>query len=235
MPFLFTWNATFEGQPADTENASLGAGRIRDLKSAISERMEIDHSWAGDASDGLHLQATMPQHSSSPTVGADQGAFYVKDSGGTTVPYFKDDAGTTRRLAYIESVYPIGSIYLSVVSTNPGTLFGIGTWVAFGTGRALVGINAANPLMDTVEETFGSADAINVSHTHTITDPGHLHTIGTTQVIDREGTGGGVNWNAGTSNTSTATTGITVDSSGASGTNANYQPSIAIYMWKRTA
>jgi len=34
--------------------------------------------------------------------------------------------------------YPVGSIYMSTVSTNPNTLFGFGTWVAYGVGRVLI-------------------------------------------------------------------------------------------------
>lgn len=37
-------------------------------------------------------------------------------------------------------VYPVGSIYISVNSTNPSTFF-YGSWSAFGTGRTLVVIN----------------------------------------------------------------------------------------------
>jgi len=37
--------------------------------------------------------------------------------------------------AAIVAAYPIGSIYMSTVSTNPATLFGFGTWVAYGQGR----------------------------------------------------------------------------------------------------
>ena len=40
----------------------------------------------------------------------------------------------------LQSVYPIGSIYINASnSTNPGTLLGFGTWVAFGQGRVLIG------------------------------------------------------------------------------------------------
>ena len=35
--------------------------------------------------------------------------------------------------------YPVGSIYMSTVATNPNTLFGFGTWVAYGVGRVLIG------------------------------------------------------------------------------------------------
>jgi len=38
--------------------------------------------------------------------------------------------------------YPVGSIYTSVVSTNPNTLLGVGTWVAFAAGRVMAGFDS---------------------------------------------------------------------------------------------
>jgi hypothetical protein len=72
-------------------------------------------------------------------------------------------------LAVKNELYPVGSIYTNATSsTNPGTLLGFGTWTAFGAGRVMVGLDAGNALFDTAEETGGSADAIVVSHTHTL-------------------------------------------------------------------
>jgi hypothetical protein len=117
-------------------------------------------------------------------------------------------------------------------------LLGFGTWTAFGAGRVMVGFNSGNALFDTAEETGGSADAITVSHTHTatVTDPGHLHTGGVSGYGQGNVIGAG-NPSGGISNTGTATTGVSVSISttGSSGTNANYQPYITVYMWKRTA
>lgn len=77
----------------------------------------------------------------------------------------------------IDLVYPVGSIYVSTVATNPGTLFGVGTWAAFGAGRTLVGLNASDADFDTAEETGGAKTSTAlVAHTHSITDPGHNHT-----------------------------------------------------------
>jgi hypothetical protein len=139
--------------------------------------------------------------------------------------------------AAISLLYPVGSIYTNATSsTNPATLLGFGTWTAFGAGRVMVGFNSGNALFDTAEETGGSADAITVSHTHTITDNGHNHTV--SGFSNATGFVGGANAfpiSATTLTTSTATTGITIDSAGSSGTNANYQPYITVYMWKRTA
>tara|TARA_B110000967_G_scaffold182940_1_gene201237 strand:+ start:239 stop:859 length:621 start_codon:yes stop_codon:yes gene_type:complete len=49
--------------------------------------------------------------------------------------------------------YPVGSVYTSVVATNPATLLGVGTWVSFGAGRVLVGLNASDTDFDTSQET----------------------------------------------------------------------------------
>ena len=148
--------------------------------------------------------------------------------------------------AAIALLYPVGSIYTNAsVSTNPATLLGFGTWTAFGAGRVMVGFDSSNALFDTAEETGGSADAITVSHTHTatstVTDPGHSHTIRTADDSNNQAGIYMANLNIYTTDNSTqsATTGITVAttvaSAGTSGTNANYQPYITVYMWKRTA
>ena len=143
--------------------------------------------------------------------------------------------------AAAQALYPVGSIYINAsVATNPATLLGFGTWTAFAAGRVMVGLNGSNAAFDTVEETGGSADAITVSHTHTatVTDPGHLHTILGGINLDQNNGLQYVAGNAGTvTSSSSAVTGVTVTnaSTGASGTNANLQPYIVVYMWKRTA
>lgn len=83
-----------------------------------------------------------------------------------------------------------------------------------------------------VNATCGSADAIVVSHTHTLTDPGHNHTVviqsESTDDIDYTNTGVPYLSNRSTINTGTSTTGITVNSTGSSGTNANLPPYYAL-------
>ena len=54
-----------------------------------------------------------------------------------------------------QKIYPVGSIYISAVSTSPATLFG-GTWVEFGKGRTLVGVDTSDTSFNTVEKTGGS-------------------------------------------------------------------------------
>lgn len=68
-------------------------------------------------------------------------------------------------------IYPIGSIYLSVNNTNPGTLFG-GTWVAWGAGKVPVGVDASQTEFATVEKTGGNK-TVDLSHTHTSAKHSH--------------------------------------------------------------
>ena len=145
--------------------------------------------------------------------------------------------------AAIQTLYPIGSIYSSTVSTNPNTLFGFGTWVAYGAGRVLIGQSGVSPYV--AGSTGGSADAITVSHTHTatVTDPGHFHSLpNSTSAQAGTDVGGASTTDTGTARTpnmatNSTTTGITVANSttGVSGTNANLQPYVVVYMWNRTA
>lgn len=142
--------------------------------------------------------------------------------------------------AALQAVYPVGSIYINAgATTNPATLLGFGTWVAFGAGRVMVGLNGADPLFDSLEETGGSKDAIVVSHTHaaTVNDPGHNHATNVTNEILAGGSFSTVRPVTGGNRTSTEVTGVTVGIStvGSSGTNANLQPYVTVAMWKRTA
>jgi hypothetical protein len=139
--------------------------------------------------------------------------------------------------AALQSLYPVGSIYINAgVSTNPATLLGFGTWTAFGAGRVMVGLKGSDALFDALEETGGSKDAVVVSHTHSISDPGHAHSydISTTAAAMNDSTSN-VQLSRIGATTGTSTTGITINSTGSSGTNANLQPYITVAMWKRTA
>jgi hypothetical protein len=164
-----------------------------------------------------------------------------------TLPIANGGTGVTTIAALGNLFYPVGSIYSSTVSTNPGTSLGFGTWTAFGAGRVLIGNGGGF----SAGATGGSADAVVVSHTHTFSA-----TTGTQSASHAHGlpTGGGPSppsvtvliTGTGQLSTSTLTSATqntdhthnvsgTTDSAGVSGTNANLQPYIVVYMWQRTA
>lgn len=134
--------------------------------------------------------------------------------------------------------YPVGSIYTSVVATNPATLLGVGTWAAFGAGKVMVGINSGDSDFDTVEETGGTK-------THTLTTseiPSHNHNS-----VHGGSSGSGrpsgfsavsnslspYNFGGGTDDDDWGSS--TTSSTGGGAAHNNLQPYIVVYMWKRTA
>ena len=125
-------------------------------------------------------------------------------------------------------VYPVGSIYFNAaVATNPATLLGFGTWAAYGAGRVPVG-KAASGTFDTLNETMGA-------ETHTLSTseiPSHTHDV--TWPRSNNSGGGGPTSPC----TSAGDGGPITQASQATGGGAahnNIQPSIVVYMWKRTA
>jgi hypothetical protein len=141
--------------------------------------------------------------------------------------------------AALQILYPIGVIYSSTVSTNPNTLFGFGTWTAFGAGRVMIGDGGGF----SAGATGGSADAVVVSHTHTATstDSGHTHVMSANSARPITGSAalyaaldGGVSGSSSTQS-STANITTTISTTGVSATNANLQPYIVVYLWQRTA
>lgn len=145
---------------------------------------------------------------------------------GAANTYLKNNgSGTLSWSAASSEAFPIGSVFIAVVSTNPGTLLGYGTWVAFATGQVLVGIDGADEDFDTVEETGG---AKTKAHVHSIDSSGNatISNNHTYQAVNAEIVAAGATGSyrahalGGTTETTAATT---------------IQPYIVVYMWKRTA
>lgn len=179
-------------------------------------------------------------------------------SGATATKFLRGDS--TFQTIDLSSVWPVGSVFIAVVSTNPATLLGFGTWSAFATGRVLVGIDAGQVEFDVVEETGGAK-------THTLTTaemPAHAHTGSTVAITDPGHTHGGRNltnaaagqsapgvsppWQGANpsdvddqankitvSNTTGITASPTIASQGGGGAHNNLPPYIVVHMWKRTA
>lgn len=137
--------------------------------------------------------------------------------------------------SFLDAVYPVGSIYMSVKSTNPGTLFG-GTWAAIAQGKCLVGVNTSDNNFKTPEKTGGEKN-----HTLTIGEmPSHGHLIrmrnaGKWSWNDGSFQGnaleGGYHWSG-----SAETFNWLIDTKpqGNSQPHNNLQPYFCVYIFKRT-
>ena len=121
-------------------------------------------------------------------------------------------------------VYPVGSIYTNMaVATNPNSLLGVGTWVAYAEGRVLVGKQSSGTF-DTLNENLG-AETTTLSVAQL---PAHTHSF---TYADRGDAFGGSYAMSVTTGGNTRTT----SSVGSGSAHTNLQPSVTVYMWKRTA
>lgn len=143
--------------------------------------------------------------------------------------------------------YPVGSIYMSVNSTSPSTLFG-GTWEAMPAGRVLLAQGTASWGTYNAGATGGEA-----THQLTVGEmPSHNHSASSnwtgehTHGIQAQAQNGADNYisyfesvrNLRTFYTNSAgghSHTITVNNNGSSQAHNNMQPYLAVYMWKRTA
>jgi len=145
----------------------------------------------------------------------------------------------------LQAAYPVGSIYLGTLSTNPNTLFGFGTWVAFGSGRMLISQDATYPAGTTGGAATTTLITANLpSHSHSastsISDPGHVHSYNTfVGFAPQSGSSTQCAVGSQSPNTGTAFTGISASTSigntGSGTAAATISPYIAVYMWNRTA
>lgn len=121
---------------------------------------------------------------------------------------------------FVDFIYPVGSIYISTASTNPGTLFG-GTW-------------------QRIEDTFLLASGTSyaagstggeASHTLTVEEiPGHTHTVPYNLEAWR-GSGGNIRNPV----TNGSDGNVTSGSTGGGQAHNNMPPYLAVYVWERTA
>lgn len=204
----------------------------RDLRIGVRSRMAREHVWTSSQTatneGGHHNFVTFQQSTAAPSLSTaltQVGALYCGSSGDGYPLVFENSAGTTYTLVStigdaIRTIYPIGSLYISTLSTNPNTLLGFGTWTAFGAGRVLIGVGTSDAVY--------AAGATGGESTHTLTTdemPAHTHIIpGST-----DGSGpDGINAANGVQTKTTSST-------GGGGAHNNLQPYIVVYMWQRTA
>ena len=133
----------------------------------------------------------------------------------------------------VDTIYPIGSIYMSVNNTSPSTLFG-GTWEQIEDKFLLAsGTSYSNGA------TGGSADATLVSHNHTTRETGEYFV--TSENSDSNNTrvtyssSGNRYVDGMTSNSTPFHHRTATGYNGSSATGKNMPPYLVVNIWKRTA
>jgi hypothetical protein len=159
----------------------------------------------------------MPRVGLNSTLADETQGKFMRDDGAWAVPAGGD----------ISAAWPVGSVFISVLSTNPATLLGFGTWAAFAAGRVLVGLDAGQAEFDTLLETGGAK-------THTLTTnemPAHTHT----QSVNSATNGGSSGYTPDTSTNTSTTSGYSTGSTGGGVAFSVMNPYVVVSFWERTA
>lgn len=125
----------------------------------------------------------------------------------------------------LDNVYPVGSIYMSVNSTNPKNLFG-GTWEQI-QGRFLFGMNSSYPAGSTGGEITHALTIDEMpEHNHTIYYPNSGGPYGNANICYPGDSGTNMTWCAEMCKTAPT---------GGGAAHNNMPPYLSVYIWKRTA
>jgi hypothetical protein len=144
----------------------------------------VDNTADANKSVSFATSATSATSATNATTAATVSTTVASGAVGTTQTYGTVNT-TIATTAFVQAalsfVYPVGCIYTTTVVTNPGTVFGFGTWTAYAAGRVMIGNGGGY----TAGATGGSADAVLVSHNHGGVTGGqnqnHVHVVtGTT-------------------------------------------------------
>ena len=122
----------------------------------------------------------------------------------------------------VNMLYPVGTIYMSMASTNPSSLFG-GTWVQTATGRTLVGVDSSDYDFNASKKSGGEK-----THILTVNEmPSHSHSMPSGLAFVGSGSNGSGLINGGSDQR--------IQPTGGGAAHNNMQPYITTYIWQRTA
>lgn len=227
-------NSLNSSNPVATDPLSQTDEHLRLLKSTIKATFPNLTGAVSSTQAELDTKAAITSNGSTPSLATGITGAEVKSLLGVVEPAITTDGSTPSLASGITAeevktllsislldAYPVGSVYISVLSTNPSSLFG-GTWVPIGQGKVLVGIDSQDTDFDTLEETGGAK-----THTLTINEmPAHTHSM---SIENTRGSG-----SPGAENGSSSFSDVDTTSTGGGNPHNNLQPYLVVSMWKRT-
>ena len=202
------------------------------VKMALSGKLDKTGGTLTGNLTGKYITGTWLQSTAASDLGRTPGKIAVLDGSGwvyyRTPAELKSDIGASGGgvdvSTVLDKVYPVGSIYMSVNSTNPKTLFG-GTWVQI-KDRFLLAAG-----------TTYKAGATGGEAAHTLTAsemPSHNHAVyyPNAGAADHSAPG---NYPDGPSDSTYYAIGSYTSSAGGGTAHNNMPPYLSVYVWKRTA
>jgi hypothetical protein len=227
-------NSLFLGDIPDTFDDLTDGTTNKAFTSTLKTKLDGIEA-AADVTDATNVDAAGATMNADTTL-AGNGYFLDEDTMSSdsatkvasqqSIKAYVDAAITAAKAALM----PVGTVVTLGVSTNPGTLYGFGTWTAI-TDKVIVGKGSSG--------TFATLDATGGAETVTLTTsqiPTHSHPLPegrNSGVLGNPGQwfmGGYTNTAGGATASSTGT-----GNAGTGGSHNNLQPYIVKYIWQRTA
>lgn len=206
---------------------------IQLVKASLSGKLDKTGGTLTGNLSGQYITGTWLQTTAASDLGRTPGKIAVLDDAGwvyyRSLAEIKEDIGASSGGGadigtVLSKVYPVGSIYMSVSSASPATLFG-GTWVQI-KDRFLLAAG-----------TTYKAGATGGEAAHTLTEsemPSHKHAVyyPNAGAADHSAPG---NYPDGPSDSTYYAIGSYTSSAGGDKAHNNMPPYLAVYVWKRTA
>ena len=157
------------------------SGTVNLSNTSITSLLDVNYS---SPTSGDVLKWDGAKWAAQPESGAAVSASNADLLDGFDGSYYLDATNFTNVTVILQQVYPIGSIYVNASnSTNPATLLGFGTWIAFGGGRVPVGYVDGGD----ADGDYGAAEGTGGGKETTLTTgqlPDHGHRIYDTTLVD---------------------------------------------------
>lgn len=255
--YISTLNTEF---PVNTDPLSETDNHLRGIKTAVKQSfpsvsgaVTLDHTELnkrtalvsdGASSAAVSLNTGVTQAAAKTALGVSEPALSISGStlsidSGTTAADIRTaiSAVALSDLTILTAldIYPIGAIYLSVVSTDPSTYFG-GTWVRVGEGRMLVGHSTTDSTFEASSNDFSTQNTGGAtSKTLSVSEmPAHSHHLLKYSFSDGNDFGGAATGNDNISN-DPDTQNLETNSVGSGASFSLMNPYLVVFMWRRTA
>lgn len=212
--------------------ADISALNTKADKTALDEKLSTSGGTLTGNLTGKYITGTWLQTTDATDIGRKPGKIAVLDDSGwvyyRTLAELKSDIGASSGGVDVSTVlgkvYPVGSIYMSVNSTNPKALFG-GTWVQI-----------KDKFMLAAGTTY-KAGSTGGEAAHTLTTsemPNHKHAVyyPNAGAADHSAP---ISYPDGPSDSTYYAVGSYTSGTGGGGAHNNMPPYLSVYVWKRTA
>ena len=151
----------------------------------------------------------------------------------------EDDEGnpasiTDIKNAVVESIYPVGSIYITLNDSSPATILELGTWEPVSNGRLLAGVGTGTDARSQAGTVEAGNDSIG-EYDHILLEdemPNHTHAVNTGGV-SAGSVGSAQGGNHAEGGSAGSRRGGTAQATGGNQPHNNMPPHFGVYVWKR--